>query len=66
MDSLRCTDLLHARAQKLQLPGEVQSHSGRNHGIPEFGYRIRFFRSFSDYSKAALALLACQPKSLIQ
>ena len=30
-----------------------------------FGYRIRFFRSFSDYSKASLALLACQPKSLI-
>ena len=30
-----------------------------------FGYRIRFFRSFSDYSKESLALLACQPKSLI-
>ena len=30
-----------------------------------FGYRIRLFRRFSDYSKATLALLACQPKSLI-
>ena len=30
-----------------------------------FGYRIRFFRSFSDYSKASLSLLACMPKSLI-
>ena len=33
MDSLRCNDLLHARAQKLQLPGEVQSSFLRHHGI---------------------------------
>ena len=35
MDSLCCTDLLHARAQNLHLPGWVQSNSCRNQGIPD-------------------------------
>ena len=42
MDSLRCTDLLHARAQKLQLPGEVHNNFCRNHGIRDVWLSIEF------------------------
>ena len=33
MDPLRCTNLVHARPQKLQLPGKFRSNFHRNHGI---------------------------------
>ena len=56
MDSLRCTDLLHARAQKLQLPGEVQSNSCRSHGIPDVwlsnAVSSEFFRLFESKSRS--------------
>ena len=56
MDSLCCTDLLHARAQKLQLPGEVQSNSCRNHGIPNVwlwnSAFSEFFRLFESKSRS--------------
>ena len=55
MDSLRCTDLLHARAEKQQLPGEVQSNSCRNHGIPDVWLSnsvfLAFFRLFESKSR---------------
>ena len=46
MDLLRCTDLLHARAQKLQLPDEVQSNSYQNHGIPDVWLSNSVFSEF--------------------
>ena len=56
MDSLRRTDLPHTRAQKLQLPGEVQSNSCRNHGIPDVCLSnsafSEFFRLFESKSRS--------------
>ena len=50
------TDLLHTRAQKLQLPGEVQSNSCRNHGIPNVWLSnsvfSEFFRLFKSKSRS--------------
>ena len=67
MDPLRCTELLHARAQKLQLLPEVQSNFRRYHGIRDVWLSnlvfAEFFRLFE--RKLRLALLAWQPKSLI-
>ena len=56
MDSLRCTDLLLARAQKRQLPGEVQSNSCRSHGIPDVwlsnSVSSEFYRLFESKSRS--------------
>ena len=56
MDSLRCTDLLHARAQKLQLPGEVQSNSCRNHGIPDVWLSNSVFSEFFQTVRKQISL----------
>ena len=46
MDPLRCTELLHAGAQKLQLPGELQSNIRRNHGIRDVWLSNSVFSGF--------------------
>ena len=62
MDSLRCTDLAHARAKKLQLPGEFRSNFRRNHGIRDVWLSnsvfSAFFRLF-DRNVALEALFNC-------
>ena len=56
MDSLRCSDLLHGRAQKVQLSGEVQSNSCRSHGSPDVWLSnsvfSEFFRLFESKSRS--------------
>ena len=65
MDPLHCTDLLHARAQKLQLPPEVQSNFRRYCGIRDVWLsKLGFFGVFQIIRKKAKPR-SCQPKSLI-
>ena len=56
MDSLRCSDLLHGRAQKVQLPNEVQSNSCCSHGFPDVWLSnsvfSEFFRLFESKSRS--------------
>ena len=58
MDSLRCTDLVHARAQKLQLPGEFRSNFRRNHGIRDVWLLNSVFSAFFRLFDRNLALEA--------
>mgnify|MGYP000438789627 CR=1 FL=1 len=58
MDSLRCTDLVHARAQKLQLPGEFWRNFRRNHGIRDVWLSNSVFSAFFRLFDRNLALVA--------
>ena len=54
MDPFRCTDLLQARAQKLQLPPEVQSNFRRYCGIRDVWLsKLGFFGVFQIIRKKA-------------
>ena len=58
MDSLRCTDLVHARAQKLPLPGEFRGNFRFNHGTRDVWLSNSVFSAFFRLFDRNLALLA--------
>ena len=57
MDSLRCTDLVHARAQKLELPGEFRANFRRNHGTRDVWLSNLVFSAFFRLFDRNLALV---------
>ena len=58
MDSLCSTDLVHARAQKLQLPGEFWSNFRPNHGTRDVWLSNSVFSAFFRLLDRNLALEA--------